>query len=101
MCHTDRDAVQQTALCFFRYVVPGSGLPEQFRPRRSWGRRSWVTMARNSQAAAACGDARKAGLYYDLSKDLFRAGQSVCGTDPRFLNIWLCAYERATGNFSG
>ena len=99
MCHTLKDSAQQSAICWFKYVRPDSGLVEQFRPRRSWGRRSWVTMARNSQAAAGCGDARKAGLYYDLAKELFRASQHLCGTDPRFLDVWLSAYDRIVGNY--
>lgn len=99
MCHRDFESVQQSAVCFFKHVRPDSGLPEAFRPRRSWGRRSWVTMARKSMEAAVSGNSHEAGVYYDLAKDLFRAGQNVCGTDPKFLNLWLRAFDRVASNY--
>ena len=98
MCHTLQEAVAHSAGSWFRHVRPDAvGLipQEAIRPRHSWGKRSWVGLIKAAAKAAAAGDGSKAEALEDLAKDLYRAQAPVCGTDPRFLELWSRARAKA------
>ena len=98
MCHTLKEAVAHSAGCWFRHVRPDAVelIPQEaIRPRRSWGKRSWVGLVKAAVKAAAAGDGPKAQVLEDLGRDLYRAQASVCGTDPRFPELWSRARAKA------